>query len=263
MSTTTSSTTCTSCGATLERVRFYPRQLITASDLNAEQQYHRERARRHNRLKHGWGVVCGLDVEPAPTKEKPWRVRVCPGFVMDPCGDEVYLAEAVTFDVATSSTTSTEPCSGMWPCPPAGAMPAPGKDTFVYLSIRYVECMSRPERIHPTGCGCDEAACEHSRIRDGYELKLLWERPKSHTDAIAADVAFAEKLAQWKERQTAGDPVPPCPACPAEPWVVLATILLPGEAGTTITVGNIHYGDRRVLLSDTARRVVLEQALTS
>ena len=33
----------------LERVRYYPRQLMTAEDMRAEQDYFVERLRRHNR----------------------------------------------------------------------------------------------------------------------------------------------------------------------------------------------------------------------
>ena len=42
-----------------ELPRYYPRQLITPADLTLEQDYFRDRLRRHNRLLHGWGVVCG------------------------------------------------------------------------------------------------------------------------------------------------------------------------------------------------------------
>ena len=48
----------------------------------AEQEYFRQKLRRHNRFMHGWGVVCGLAVEPAPTRESPWRVRVTDGYAL-------------------------------------------------------------------------------------------------------------------------------------------------------------------------------------
>ena len=55
---------CTGCDTMLERVRYFPRQLLPADDLSAEPDYLRERARRHNRYLHGWGVVCGCSVTP-------------------------------------------------------------------------------------------------------------------------------------------------------------------------------------------------------
>ena len=45
-----------------KRVRFFSGQLLSAGDLQAEQDYVRDRLRRHNRWPHGWGVVGGLAV---------------------------------------------------------------------------------------------------------------------------------------------------------------------------------------------------------
>src|SRR5439155_8263842 len=42
-------------------------QLLTAIDLQTEQAYFREKLKLHNRCLHGYGIVCGLDISPAPT----------------------------------------------------------------------------------------------------------------------------------------------------------------------------------------------------
>jgi len=75
----TSTNTCDSTIAELPR--YYPRQLITPDDLTLEQNYFRDRMRRHNRLLHGWGVACGAIVCPATTPNPdgtmsfvPWEV---------------------------------------------------------------------------------------------------------------------------------------------------------------------------------------------
>ena len=73
----------------LERVRYFPRQLMTAEDMRTEQAYFVERLRRHNRLLHGWGIVCGLQVLPDATADQPWRVKVCPGAAVAATGDEI------------------------------------------------------------------------------------------------------------------------------------------------------------------------------
>jgi hypothetical protein len=44
----------------LERVKYFSRQLLTADDMTADQDYFRNKMRRHNRYLHGWGVVCGM-----------------------------------------------------------------------------------------------------------------------------------------------------------------------------------------------------------
>ena len=94
---------CTTCelDSGLERVRYFSRQLIGAEDMTAEQRYFRERLRRHNRFAHGWGVVCGCDVKPAPLPKKPWRVRVCPGYVLGPTATR---SPSATMSITTSPT---------------------------------------------------------------------------------------------------------------------------------------------------------------
>ena len=82
----TSDPTCVLCGTALERVRYFPRQLITADDMRAEQEFILNKMRRHNRFLHGWGVVCGCKVVPMPTDQHPWQVQVCPGWLPRLCG---------------------------------------------------------------------------------------------------------------------------------------------------------------------------------
>jgi hypothetical protein len=258
---------CGSHGLGLERVRYYSRQLITADDMTVEQEYFRQKLRRHNRYLHGWGVVCGLDVKPMPEEGLPWQVRVCPGYAIGPQGDEIAIGNAVDFDLATGASKPADPCANVWPCPPTGRMPAPGRNASVYLAVRYTECDSRPERVHPAGCGCDESSCEYSRIRDAFELKVLWELPQSHKDAQAWDAAWLAQIAAWKAgagtpdggilTQRAPLPVPPCAACPSDPWVVLACIQLPLTPTATVQEAGITYKDRRVLYSVHALRLFL------
>ena len=72
------------------RVHFYHGMLLTAEDLAAEQDYHREMRYLHNRL-HGFGIASGLDVGVSRGK-----VRVEPGLAIDPCGREIVLTSALT-----------------------------------------------------------------------------------------------------------------------------------------------------------------------
>src|SRR5687768_8699392 len=102
---------CTLPGNVVERVRYFPRQLITADDMRAEQDYFRERLRRHNRYLHGWGVVCGCEVKLNVDKDHPWRVRVCCGYLITPAGDEVQISPARDFDLATEVRQPADPCA--------------------------------------------------------------------------------------------------------------------------------------------------------
>ena len=144
-----------------------------------------------------------------------------------------------------------------WPCPPVGDMPGSDRDTMAtaYIAVRYAECHTRPMQVHPAGCGCDEALCEYARIRESFEIKVLWKLPQSHVEAATDDKAWCDAVKQSSANITRRHlyPVPPCPVCIADPWVVLATVSLPaqpGEAGSNVPQQlALSYRDRRVLLA--------------
>ena len=248
---------CLCCGEPLERVRYYPRMLMTADDMRAEQEYFREKARRHNRYLHGWGVVCGCTVEAVP--DQPRQVRVCPGYFVGPQGDEVHLDRCIDVDLHTGA--QEQPCSVRWPCPPIGEVPEnrDGRVT-VYIAARFAECFSRPVRVHPAGCGCDETGCEYSRVRDSYEIKVLWNLPESHTRARQDDATWCSTVHEARAiaRRQHTLPVPPCPECESDPWVVLATVSFATNSDPAHqNLPEIRFDDRRVLLATQRLQVAM------
>jgi len=271
---------CVDCGCDqpLERLRYFPRQLMTADDMRAEQQYFREKARRHNRYLHGWGVVCGCTVEPivadtaaaagalgvaSVAGSKGWQVRVCPGYVVAPQGDDILIDDCITVDLQLGPVNP--PCSVRWPCPPLGEMPGQGpqRERLAYIAVRYAECFSRPMSVHPAGCGCDETGCEYTRVRDSFEIKVLWELPASHTQARTDDDQWCQAVKSTSPVQLSRlhtFPAPPCPACPTDPWVVLATVHIPPAGITAAGVPaqlQVSYADRRVLLATQRLQVAM------
>ncbi len=48
------------------RLNYFYGQMLGAQDLQTEQDYFREKMKLHNRCLHGYGVICGLLVEPVP-----------------------------------------------------------------------------------------------------------------------------------------------------------------------------------------------------
>src|SRR5436190_3870969 len=94
---TTNSPQCPPTGLpSLERTRFFARQLVGPDDLTQDQLYFREKARRHNRMLHGWGVVCGARVRQG---DGDCEVVIEPGYVLGPYGDEILIDHEVTVDV--------------------------------------------------------------------------------------------------------------------------------------------------------------------
>jgi hypothetical protein len=240
------------CAALAERVRYFPRQLLTADDLSAEQDYQHEQRRRHQRFLHGWGVVCGCEVIHAQGGDA-WQVIVRPGFAVSPAGDDIYIDAPVTVDLRNGA--QDQPCTVQTACPPLAAPPAAEQTQAVlYVAARYGECYARPVRVAPAGCGCDDTACEYSRIRERFEIKVLTWLPQSHRVAAQQDADWRNdvlRATQDHGKQAFVFPVPPCTPCPADPWVVLATIKPRQNDGQWQLP--ISFDDRRVLLS--AQRV--------
>src|SRR5436305_6834600 len=165
----------------MERPRYFPRQLMTPGDMTLEQTYFRDRLRRHNRLLHGWGVVCGAEVcLPVPLAGQspaPWTVRIKPGYILGPYGDEILIAGERTFDLRVSgaggicgdpSTASDPWCTPVITQRPGGT---------VIVAVKYKEVLSRPVRVQPGGCGCGDTQCEYSRVCDGYEFGVIMTCP--------------------------------------------------------------------------------------
>jgi len=219
---TTTACSCACDTAIAEVPRYYPRQLITPEDLTLEQDYFRDRLRRHNRLLHGWGVVCGALVCPASTTDtngvvslSPWQVNVQPGLILSPHGDEILLDCTRKVDLRTSGVSGAtgDPCADV-PDPWCSQVTVPRVTGTLYIAIRYQRSMMRPVRVQPIGCGCDDNTCECSRWHDGYQISVLTCCP----DDKQTPPKIGTLLDLFK-----GD-VPSCPDCPPQPWVVLAAV---------------------------------------
>jgi hypothetical protein len=217
----------------LERVKYFPRQLLTAEDLTADRDYVLQKMRRHNRFLHGWGVVCGLAVTAAPADGAPWRVRISAGYALGPYGDEIHVAEAVFLDLAKCGPgAATDPCE---PDVLRSGASATGRELFV--AIKYAECLARPVRVTPAGCGCEETDCEYSRIRDSFQVGCLTEPPPSPPP----QPTLCELISNAQ--------VFPCPPCPTEPWVVLARVTVPASPSARVADGDIDMTLRRQVFS--------------
>jgi hypothetical protein len=221
---------------TLERVNYFPRQLLTVDDMVTERDYMLQKLRRHNRYLHGWGVVCGLEVKAAATAQKPWQVRISAGYALGPYGDEIHVAQAVFLDLEKCGPNAmTDPCE------PGRLRAAPrGVGVTVYVAIKYAECLARPVKAMPAGCGCEDDPCEYSRIRDSFQVTCLTELPPSHRPP--KQPTLCEIIS--------GKLITACPPCPEDPWVVLAEVTLPVAPATAIADGGIdNIRVRRVVFS--------------
>jgi hypothetical protein len=94
--------------ATIARPRYRERQVLTASDLAAQQDYLVALRRRHLGAAHSWGVVEGL----ALTSGGP-AVAVQPGVAVDGFGRELVLRAPAVVDAEALASVGT-PAADVW-----------------------------------------------------------------------------------------------------------------------------------------------------
>jgi hypothetical protein len=133
----------------LERVNYFQGQLLSASDLQAEQEYFLARLRRHNRYMHGWGVVSGLTV----TVETSTQIVIEPGFAIDCAGNEIHVCTQVRLPVLRIADT-------------------------LFIVIGYSETRTSPTSLVSGATTTGEVA--YRRIREGFHIEVVGTDPTSN-----------------------------------------------------------------------------------
>jgi hypothetical protein len=155
------------CGAVADftRLRYFHGQPLGALDLRREQAYHLNKDRFRNRLLHGWGIVCGLDV--TTTGKQPCRpedvdpalteVIVLPGGALDCDGHEIVVRHPRP--VFVSSLLDSAELGQLHKQP-----------ATVYLTLCYREVLADPMRPM-LAHGCEPApGCEYGRVVETYQI---------------------------------------------------------------------------------------------
>jgi uncharacterized protein YegP (UPF0339 family) len=209
---------------------YWKRQVVSAEDLTAGQEYLRRLLREHNRLNHGAGVVCGLEVLPANNAASGHpRVKVTHGYAISPQGDEIYMPDdqLVVID----------------------CVPQPGDECLdptitpiaqeVHLVIRYGEAPACPV-LHLVA-PCDPSPiCEHRRVEAGFDVQcqIITQPPPSPPCQ-----AWIDELMRCGPPASLSElPFPfLCSSGDDSPWVILARLHV-DENGQ---VAEIDYGVRQ------------------
>jgi hypothetical protein len=124
----------------LERPRFFSSKLLRTEDLALEQQYFREKLRRHNRSLHGFGIVSGLKVTTDSGK-----IAVDAGMALDCQGNEVVIGTAQMVSAPASSDNGRT----------------------AYVNIRYTEDSSEPVAT--------QGVAQDSMIKESFEIVVVQE----------------------------------------------------------------------------------------
>jgi len=160
----------------LIKPRFFCGQLLTDQDMTALVDWTRDK-NRLVRYRHGWGVVCGLDVHCHPITLA--SVMVAPGYAVSCCGDDIIICQDASVDLSSFCTTTTDGCSQF--APPAaqvgettihfGGLPVPASEVrIVDLYLRYKEEPSDPTTALGRGTCHQTVACEYTRIHESHAL---------------------------------------------------------------------------------------------
>ena len=130
------------------RNNFFPGRLLTASDLELEQNYFRAKQKLHNRALHGFGIVSGLEVSYRRDK-----LLVTAGLALDCEGNEITVAGSQSVP-----------------------LPQPNTDTPVFLIICYSET-----RTNTTAIPDPDKSFESALIEEGFSLTFASSNPnQSH-----------------------------------------------------------------------------------
>lgn len=179
-----------------QRMRYFPGRFMSARDFTDEQKYFLTRRYLHNRILHGWGVVCGLHVYPHPvdTCSKD-HVKVDCGFALNCCGYELVVPKPVVPPPIPWSGRPSEPTTAapavtvQAPTQTAaqtGSAPAsPAADHwYPLLCLEYCETEIECVPVLYSERNCDKERREFSRISEGYKFCWHWVRasdlPKYH-----------------------------------------------------------------------------------
>lgn len=141
-----------------QRLRYFTGRHMTARDFRDEQAYHRTHRLLHNRMLHGWGVVCGLHVEPHPKQNcQRDHVNVSCGFALDCCGREIPVQKDV-----------------VPPPVPWNERPHDHYEYVPLLCVEYCEAESEAVPVLYSEQNCDPQRRENSRIDESYRFNWHW-----------------------------------------------------------------------------------------
>jgi hypothetical protein len=146
------------------RLRYFHGMLLDENDFKAEQNYHNAKRRFLNRMLHGSGVVCGLELH---GEKGGAAIEITTGFALDCSGNEIWVPQNKLIDLVSllppKVKDKDQECIEEEPAQP---------NTY-YVGIRYQEKPSNPVAVYLPSGGCDERTCENSRVKEGYCVEIV------------------------------------------------------------------------------------------
>jgi hypothetical protein len=157
------------------RLKYFHGQMLTARDFQREQEYFREKLKLRMRCLLGYGVVCGLYVEPAtPDDDKAEdaaadadknqhgraKVRISAGLGVDCDGNELLVNGGCVVDLR-AAVREDERTAGK----------------TVWIGIEYDERAVEPTRTVFNSSCADTSDCEFGYIEESYVVRVTTHEP--------------------------------------------------------------------------------------
>lgn len=145
-----------------QRLRYFTGRHMTARDFCDEQAYHRTHRLFHNRMLHGWGVVCGLHVgRHRIDRCRDEHIEVSCGLALDCCGREIVVEKDVV------------PPPVPWHERPKGHH---NHRWHALLCLEYCQAETECVPVLYSEQNCDPQRRENSRIDEGHRFTWHWVR---------------------------------------------------------------------------------------
>lgn len=145
---------------TFVRNRYFYGKLLDVFHFELEQNYINGKRWMLNRMVTGFGVLCGLDVRPAPQGR---AVIVTPGVGIDRCGREIVVPR-------DSDPQPIRPKPAPDPTKPPPTTDCDKQD-YVNISVCYNQCEGDPAPVMVDDCGL-ATTCSAASIQERYTLEV-------------------------------------------------------------------------------------------
>ena len=172
---------------TQERARFFPRQIVLPADLELDQLYFRNAARRDRRVRKEFGIHLGLELRrltpervkmlventtlPAGKDLETIWLEITPGYAVTPKGDVIYLPKSIY--VNTQDEIDHALVTNESRCHSQAAERKDRAGKTLYLVVEASESKAHPVRAAGNRCGDHPEQFEYSRMKDTIRLRLI------------------------------------------------------------------------------------------
>jgi hypothetical protein len=165
-----------------KRVNYTLGLVLGVDEFQQDQLYHAAGRRGHNRLLHGYGTVWGLRVGATTGGSDP-EIQVDAGVAVDPCGREICVPDRMCVKLDKWLDRHQATLKSLYPDPTQQTFP-------LAVVLCHRECPTDTVPVPGEPCRSQDDAMQPSRIRDGFELKLMlrddapWDSPPTDTTGL-------------------------------------------------------------------------------